>query len=336
MFSWTSARDVGAEVLVFPGFGGPDRSFWMDVRRDIRPTASLGWFFVPEQRVGRFTCTLQFCDSRGARLEDLVCDSMGQNWPFFHADFGKEFPSRTLWRGPSRDCPSPSSVLCPLLQRKPYCWRRDFRRSGQRKWTWHLQKSLLCHGNNDWRVCALKACYSVSHLWSPTSSLMNFPTYIPLVALSLPYVFWLLSPACSHWLSASLPVSFLSLSEYLHTLSCLLVQSSKVNLHFSAWVVVSRDSRTEVPAKSKKEQGFGKGNLSGGEDKPWRTWKGLTQFVMMVMSSYTHMHPHPKAQTETSQTKSSQWCASEIGISLSWVVLVSLTVSLLASWELGH
>ena len=36
---------------------------------------------------------------------------------FFHADFGKEFPSRTLWRGPSRDCHSPSSVLCPLLYR---------------------------------------------------------------------------------------------------------------------------------------------------------------------------------------------------------------------------
>ena len=31
----------------FPWFGGPDRSFWPDVRRDIRPkTFSLGWFFV--------------------------------------------------------------------------------------------------------------------------------------------------------------------------------------------------------------------------------------------------------------------------------------------------
>ena len=36
---------------------------------------------------------------------------------FFHADFGKEFPSRTLWRDPSRNCPSPSSALCPLLYR---------------------------------------------------------------------------------------------------------------------------------------------------------------------------------------------------------------------------
>ena len=36
---------------------------------------------------------------------------------FFHADFGKEFPSRTLWRGPSWNCPSPSCVLCTLLYR---------------------------------------------------------------------------------------------------------------------------------------------------------------------------------------------------------------------------
>ena len=37
-----------ANMLVFPGFGGPDRSFWPDVHRDIRPkTSSLGWFFVP-------------------------------------------------------------------------------------------------------------------------------------------------------------------------------------------------------------------------------------------------------------------------------------------------
>ena len=35
----------------------------------------------------------------------------------FHADFGKEFPSRTLWRGPSQSRPSPCSALCPLLYR---------------------------------------------------------------------------------------------------------------------------------------------------------------------------------------------------------------------------
>ena len=28
-------------MLVFPGFGGPDRSFWPDVRRDIRPKTSV-------------------------------------------------------------------------------------------------------------------------------------------------------------------------------------------------------------------------------------------------------------------------------------------------------
>ena len=43
VFSWTSARDVRRKMLVFPAFGGPDRSFWPDVRRDIRPkTSSLG------------------------------------------------------------------------------------------------------------------------------------------------------------------------------------------------------------------------------------------------------------------------------------------------------
>ena len=30
-------------LVFFPGFGGPDRSFWPDVRRDVRPkTSSLG------------------------------------------------------------------------------------------------------------------------------------------------------------------------------------------------------------------------------------------------------------------------------------------------------
>ena len=41
VFSWTSARDVRAKMLVFPGFGGPDRSFWPDVRRDVRPKTSV-------------------------------------------------------------------------------------------------------------------------------------------------------------------------------------------------------------------------------------------------------------------------------------------------------
>ena len=43
VFAWTSAWDVRSEMLVFPGFGGPDRSSWRDVRRDVRPkTSSLG------------------------------------------------------------------------------------------------------------------------------------------------------------------------------------------------------------------------------------------------------------------------------------------------------
>ena len=41
VFSWMSARDVCSRMLVFPGFGGPDRSFWPDVRRDIRPKTSF-------------------------------------------------------------------------------------------------------------------------------------------------------------------------------------------------------------------------------------------------------------------------------------------------------
>ena len=44
---------------------------------------------------------------------------------FFHADFGKEFPSRTLWRDPSRNCPSPSSAVCPLLYRTDHFSRGE-------------------------------------------------------------------------------------------------------------------------------------------------------------------------------------------------------------------
>ena len=44
---------------------------------------------------------------------------------FFHADFGKEFPSRTLWWDPSRNCPSPSSALCPLLYRTEHVSRGE-------------------------------------------------------------------------------------------------------------------------------------------------------------------------------------------------------------------
>ena len=52
-FSWTSARHVRAKMLGFPGLGGPDRSFWPDVRRDVRPkTSSLGWFFLSDTKLG--------------------------------------------------------------------------------------------------------------------------------------------------------------------------------------------------------------------------------------------------------------------------------------------
>ena len=49
VFSWTSAWDVRVKMLVLPGFGGPDRSVWPNVRKEIRPeTSSFGWFFVPD------------------------------------------------------------------------------------------------------------------------------------------------------------------------------------------------------------------------------------------------------------------------------------------------
>ena len=54
-------------------------------------------------------------------------------WPFSRADFGKEFPSRTLWRGPSWNCPSPSSVLCPLLYRTERYSRGRAGRKGAQK-----------------------------------------------------------------------------------------------------------------------------------------------------------------------------------------------------------
>ena len=52
---------------------------------------------------------------------------------FFHADFGKEFPSRNLWRGPSRNCPFPSSVLCPLLYRTEHFSRGEKGEKGAEK-----------------------------------------------------------------------------------------------------------------------------------------------------------------------------------------------------------
>ena len=45
-----------------------------------------------------------------------------RNLTCFKAEFGKEFSSRTLWKGPSWNCPSPSSVLCHSLYRKEHFW----------------------------------------------------------------------------------------------------------------------------------------------------------------------------------------------------------------------
>ena len=53
---------------------------------------------------------------------------------FFHADFGKEIPSRIFWRDPSRNCPSPSSALCPLLYRTEHFSRgRKWRKCAEKR-----------------------------------------------------------------------------------------------------------------------------------------------------------------------------------------------------------
>ena len=51
----------------------------------------------------------------------------------FYADFGKEFPSRTFWRHPSWNCPSPSSVLGLLLYWIEHFSGGEKRRKGAEK-----------------------------------------------------------------------------------------------------------------------------------------------------------------------------------------------------------
>ena len=46
-----------------------------------------------------------------------VSNPVGMISDHFHADFRKESPSRTFWRGSSPNCRSPSSVLCVSLCR---------------------------------------------------------------------------------------------------------------------------------------------------------------------------------------------------------------------------
>ena len=59
-------------MSVFPGFGGPNRSFWRDVRRDVRPkTSSLGWIFVlilDDRQITHLSCV---------RLRHLLYDFLG-------------------------------------------------------------------------------------------------------------------------------------------------------------------------------------------------------------------------------------------------------------------
>ena len=51
----------------------------------------------------------------------------------FYADFGKELPFQTSWRGPSWNPPSPRSVLCPFLYRTEHFSRRRKGRKGAEK-----------------------------------------------------------------------------------------------------------------------------------------------------------------------------------------------------------
>ena len=58
---------------------------------------------------------------------------------FFHSDFGKEFPSRTLWRDPPQNCNSPSSALCPFLYRTVHFsrgrkWRKGAEKEEEEGW----------------------------------------------------------------------------------------------------------------------------------------------------------------------------------------------------------
>ena len=67
------------------------------------------------------------------KILDIFKVFLGIFLTIFYADFGKEFPSRTLWRGPPSNCPSPSSVLCLLLYRTELFSRRRKGRKGAEK-----------------------------------------------------------------------------------------------------------------------------------------------------------------------------------------------------------
>ena len=66
-------------------------------------------------------------------LPERVESGVSNDLTFFHADFGKEFPSRTLWRGLSSNCPSPTSVVRPLLYRTEHFSRGKRGRKGAKK-----------------------------------------------------------------------------------------------------------------------------------------------------------------------------------------------------------
>ena len=71
---------------------------------------------------------------RSLRAEDLPMNlTRGQKLTFFHAEFGKEFPSRTFWRDPSRSCPSPSSALRSTFRMAKTCREKGRKRGGQQR-----------------------------------------------------------------------------------------------------------------------------------------------------------------------------------------------------------
>ena len=64
--------------------------------------------------------------TENARVVKLIVNS-------FHADFGKEFPSRNLWRGPSWNCPSPSPCAVPFALQNKALFGRGVANKGGKK-----------------------------------------------------------------------------------------------------------------------------------------------------------------------------------------------------------
>ena len=92
----------------FPGFAGPDRSFWRDVRRDVRPkTSSLGWILFSLEKC-KCKCNLVRIIIRGVAWEGgtgldtyQICIQARfdtyQNFPFWY----RKYRERPFKRAPN-------------------------------------------------------------------------------------------------------------------------------------------------------------------------------------------------------------------------------------------